>query len=69
MLLADGICTSLEQALSLIAVVALQGAKQSDVTRLELMRGVRGEATVENVVCETKLLGFEALVRSEAVAD
>jgi hypothetical protein len=28
---------------------------------------VGGEATVENVVCETKLLGFEGLVRSEAL--
>jgi hypothetical protein len=31
--------------------------------------GVGGEAIVENVVCETKLLGFEGLVRSEAVID
>jgi hypothetical protein len=65
MLLADGICTSLEQPLSLVAVEALQGGKQSDVAGLELVGGVGGEATVENVVCETKLLGFEALVRSE----
>jgi hypothetical protein len=67
MLLADGICTSLEQPLSLIAVEALQGGKQSDVAGLELVGGVGGEATVENVVCETKLLGFEGLVRSEAL--
>jgi hypothetical protein len=45
MLLADCTCTSLEQPLSLVAVEALQGGKHSDVVGLELMGGVRGEAT------------------------
>ena len=68
-MLADGICTSLEHALSLIAVVALQGAKQSDVAGLELVGGVGGEATQQDVVLETELLGFKGLVAPEAVTN
>ena len=33
------------------------------------MGGVGGEATVDNVVFETKLLGFEGLVCPEAVTN
>jgi hypothetical protein len=69
MLLADGICTSLKQPLSLVTVGFLQGGKQSDVAGLELVRAVGGEATVGNIVFETKLLGFEGLVRPEAVTN
>jgi hypothetical protein len=55
MLLADCICPSLEQLLSLVAVSCLQGGEYSDVAWLELMGGVRGEATQDDVVFETKL--------------
>jgi hypothetical protein len=69
MLLADYIYTSLEQPLSLIAIGCLQGGKHSDVVGLELVGGVRGEATQEDIIFETKLLGFEALVCRETVID
>jgi hypothetical protein len=55
MLLADYIYTSLEQPLSLVAVGCLQGCKYSDVAGLELVEGVGGEATQDNIVFETKL--------------
>ena len=67
MLLTDCICTSLEQPLSLVAVGCLQGGKHSDVAGLELVGGVGGEATQDDIVFETKLLGFEGLVRRETV--
>jgi len=45
MLLADCIRTSSKQPINLIAVEGLQGGKHSDVTGLQLVGGVRGEAT------------------------
>jgi hypothetical protein len=67
MLLADCVCTSSKQPISFVAVGFLQGGKHSDVTGLELVGGVRGEATQDNVVFETKLQGFEGLVRPKAL--
>jgi hypothetical protein len=55
MLLADCICPSLEQPLSLIAVGCLQGGKHSDVVGLEFVGGVGEEAIQDDVVFETKL--------------
>ena len=55
MLLANYICTPSKQPISLIAVGCLQGGKHSDVTGLQLVGGVRGEATQDDVVFETKL--------------
>ena len=55
MLLADCICTSLKQPISLVTVGFLQGGKHSNVTGLELVGGVRGEATQDDVVFKTKL--------------
>jgi len=69
MLLADCICTSSEQPLSLVAVGCFQRGKHSDVAGLQLVGGVGGEATQDNIVFETKLLGFEALVRHETVTN
>jgi len=45
MLLTDCICTSMKQPISLVIVGCLQGGKYSDVIGLELVGGVRGEAT------------------------
>jgi hypothetical protein len=45
----------LEKTISLVAVGVLQGGKHPDVMRLELAGGVRGEATQDDVVFETKL--------------
>jgi len=69
MLLADCICTSSKQPISLVAVGCLQGCKHSDVAGLELVGGVRREATQDDVVFETKLQGFEGLVRPETVTN
>ena len=55
MLLADCIRTSAKQPVSLVAVGYLQGCKHSNVTGLQLVGGVRGEATQDDVVFETKL--------------
>ena len=47
----------------------LQGGEDSDVTGLELVRGVRGETTQDYVVLEPKLQYFEGLVHPEAIAN
>ncbi|KAK5634088.1 hypothetical protein RRF57_009802 [Xylaria bambusicola] len=67
MLLADYICTSSKQPISLVAIGFLQGGKHSDVTGLEFVGSVKGEATQDDVVFEIKLQGFEGLVRPKAV--
>jgi hypothetical protein len=69
MLLADRVRTSLEQSFSLIAVFVLQAGKHADITGLQLVGGVRGEVTEQDVVLETKHLGFEGLMAPEAVTD
>ena len=68
-MLADCIYTSSKQPISLVAISFLQGGKHSDVTGLELVGGVRGKATQDYVVFETKLQGFKGLVRPEAVTN
>jgi hypothetical protein len=67
MLLTDYICTSAKKPISLVAVGCLQGGKHSNVIGLELVGGVRGEAIQDNVIFETKLLGFEGLVHPKTV--
>jgi len=67
MFLADCICTSSKQSISLVAVGCLQQCKDSNVTGLELVRGMGGETTEDYVVFETKLQDFEGLMRPKAV--
>jgi hypothetical protein len=55
MFLADRACTSSKQSFSLIAIGYLQDGKDYDITRLELVGGVRGQATQDYVVLETEL--------------
>ncbi len=55
MLLADYICTSSIQSFNLVAIGCFQGAKDSDVTGLELISGMRGETTQDYIIFETKL--------------
>jgi hypothetical protein len=43
--LTNCICTFLKQSISLVTVSCLQKCKDSNVTGLELVGGVRGEAT------------------------
>lgn len=61
--------TSSKQPISLVAVGVFQGCKHSDVTGLQLVGDIRGEATQDNVVFETKLLGFEGLVGPKAITN
>jgi hypothetical protein len=69
MLLANCICPSSIQSFNLVAIGCLQWAKHSDVTGLELVGGMRGETTQDDIVFETILQDFEGLVRPEAVAN
>ena len=46
MLLADYVYTSSIQSFNLVAIGYLQGGKRSNVTGLELVRGVRGKTTL-----------------------
>jgi hypothetical protein len=69
MFFADCTCTSLKQLFSLVIVGCLQGGKDSNITGLELVGGVRGEATQDNVIFKTKLQGFEGLVRPKAITN
>ena len=65
MFLTDCICTSSKQSFSLVAIGCLQGCKDSDVTGLELMGGMKGQVTQSSIVFETELQDFEVLVRPE----
>jgi hypothetical protein len=55
MLLANRVRTSFKQSFSLVAVFVLYAGKYADITGLQLMGGVRGEATWNDIVLETKL--------------
>ena len=55
MLLADYIYTSLIQSFNLVAIGCLQGREDSNITGLELVGGMRGEATQYDVMLKAKL--------------
>ena len=57
----DYIYTSSIQSFNLVAIGCLQGAKNSDVTRLELVGGVRGGMTQDDIVFKAKLQDLEHL--------
>jgi hypothetical protein len=61
--------TTTEQPLDLFTVGCLQWPKHGNVTRLELVRGVRRQSTQDDVVLVAEGHDIEALVGSEAVAD
>jgi len=69
MLLADCICTSSIQSFNSVAIGRLQGRKDSDVKRLELVGGVRGETAQDDAVFKAILQDFEGLMRQEAVGN
>jgi hypothetical protein len=50
MFLADCICTSSIQSFNLVTICSLQWAKDSDVTGLELMGGVRRNAAEDDII-------------------
>jgi hypothetical protein len=53
----------------LFAIGSLQKAKDSNITGLELMGGMRGQLTKYNVVLKTKLQDLKSLVSFEAISD
>jgi len=67
MLLAYYVRTCSFQSFRQVAIGCLQWAKHCNVKGLELVRGVRGKSTQNNVVFETKFHNLEGLVRTEAV--
>ncbi len=69
MLLADCICASSIQPFNLVAIGCLQWGKDSDVTGLELVGGVGGETTQNDIVFKAILQDLERLVCPEAVAN
>jgi hypothetical protein len=69
MLLANCINTSLVQSFYLVTVGCLQRGKEPDVTGLELVGGVRGKTTKDNVVLKAKLQDFQGLMCPKAIAD
>lgn len=69
MLLADCIYTSSVQSFHLVTIGYLQGSKGSDVTGLELVGGVRGKTTQNNVVFKAKFQDLQCLVCPKAIAD
>ena len=69
MLLADSVYTPAVQTLDFMAVGCLQRREHRDITGLELVGGVIGEATETDVVSKAVLENFERFVCAEAVAD
>jgi hypothetical protein len=59
----------LVKAFYLVTVGYLQRGEGSDVTGLELVGGVRGKTTKDNVVRKAKLQDFQGLVCPKAIAD
>jgi hypothetical protein len=53
----------------LFAIGSLQKAKDSNITGLELVGGMRGQPTKYNVVLKTKLQDLKGLVSSKAISD
>jgi hypothetical protein len=69
MLLADYSYVSSLKPFDLIPVSSFQRAKHRDITRLELVRYMRGETAQDDIVFKTELQDFESFVRPKAVAD
>lgn len=57
----------LEAAVGIIVIVSLHGRKESDVTGLGLMRGVREKTTRDYVIFEAKFQIFGSLMGREVV--
>jgi hypothetical protein len=69
MLLANCIDTSSVQSFHLVTIGCLQRGEGPDVTGLELVGGVRGKTTKDDVVFKAKLQDFQSLVSPKAIAD
>jgi hypothetical protein len=60
---------ALIQSLHLLLVSRFKQAKDSDITRLELVGRVRRETTKVNIVFKAELYGFDHFIGFEAVND
>lgn len=69
MLLANRIYASSAQSVDLIAIGRLQGSEHRDITRLQFVRRMRGQATQDDVVSKAKLKHFHRFVTSETITD
>lgn len=69
MFLTDCIRASSKQSINLVAIKALQAFKDSNVTRLKLVWGMRWEATKNNIVFKIELLDFEGFVRTKTITN
>jgi len=67
MLLVDCVRLSSIQSFNLFAICRLQWTKDSEVTRLELIGGMRRNTIKDDIIFKTILYNFERLVRPEAV--
>ena len=69
MLLADSVYTSPVQTLDFVAVGGLQRREDGDITGLELVGIVRGEAAETDVVSKAVFQDLERFMCAEAIAD
>jgi hypothetical protein len=69
MLLADCVHPSTVESFYLVTIGGLQWGEGPDVTGLELVRGVRGKTTKNDVVLKAKLQDLQCLVGPEAIAN
>jgi hypothetical protein len=67
MLLANCIDTPSVQSFYLVIIGCLQRGKGSDVTGLELIGGIRGKTTKNNIVFMAKFQDLQCLVCPKAV--
>jgi hypothetical protein len=59
MLLANSICAASIQLLNLLTICGLERPKHTDVARLQLTGGVRGQSTKDDITFEAESQGFE----------
>ena len=69
MLLADCSHAASLESFHLVAIGGLQRTEHRDVTRLELVRGVRREAAQDDVIRETELKDLKCFMRSKAITN
>ena len=57
------------EKLYLFPIGSLQCTEHAHITRLKLMRSMRGKAAGNDVICKTKLRDLEGLMRSKPIAN
>lgn len=69
MLLTHGVGASSVQIVDLFTICCFEWAKGANITRLKLMRGMRGQTAEDDVVLEAELQQLQRLVGRESVVD